>query len=359
MTIKIRKISKEDYQGIVDLYNKYFLNKIDFIDRKNLYDLNPLYANDRNKYTQGFIALENSNIIGHIAAIPLEFIINKKKITAYSTNALIAEDKYRLIAPILCKKFSNLDDVDFLINLTANHKASILFKNLGFKTFKNKKNYFNNYFIVNNKFLLNRIKNKLSFKNVFIYTISNLYIFFINFFINFYDTLFSLNKYKLEVSKSFEKINFDEKKDLTSNVNFIQVSSIKWHIWKYHKPKKNNNYVNLKINKNKLNVAQAILVFYPNLNKVRVSELYINNEVKISSIMVLIIKFIKKKNFDILEFKINSDLDNHFLKLFKITKNYKFNSNLYKINAKEKFDSNILKEFDNFVSYYSYGDKIV
>jgi len=359
MTIKFRKIEKDDYPEIVKLYNKYFQNKIDIDDRKNFYDFNPLIDLDKKKYCRGFIALKNDKIVGHIAAIPFEFNILDKKLMAYSSNSLITEEKYRLLAPILCKKFTSLSDADFLINLTASKQAHNLFKSFGFSNFNNKKNLFNSYYLTNNKFLKEKVKEKKNLTTIMNYIISIFYLILINFFIKIYYKVYTLNNYNINYDQRINDFDINNKINLTSNVNFLQISSQKWHFWRYHRHEKNGNYMHLNIKDENNNLADAILIFYPFSKKVRLSELYCKKNVNLTIILIILTKFIADKGYDLFEYKFNQNIKNIFLKIFTIKKKFSFNPNMYKIIKKEKFDNNIKIELDNFIAFYSNGDKIV
>ena len=360
MSIIIKEIEEKDYSQIVNLYNKYFTNQIEIQDRFNLHHLNPLVLPNKKKYSKGFVAFDERKIIGHIGAIPLEFNILGKRFTAYSTNSLVVDKNYRMIAPLLCKKFSNYKDVDFLINLTASQNASKLFQLFEFKKFDNLNNYSNNYFIINNKSFLNKFKKKFKFSFLFIYLCLFIYLKVFNVFLFLYTYLFSIKKIKF-MNLPLDKKNLIElKKNLTSNKNFTNIVSGDWHFWRYCRHNNNRNFSHLQIYRKKENViAEAILVSYPKENKIRISELYINDISVLSDIIIFLIMFSQKKGFDLLEFKINTNIANPLLNLFIFRKYLKFNPNLYKIVNIKKFDKDTKSQFDKFVSYFPLGDKIV
>ena len=116
-------------------------------------------------------------------------------------------------------------------------------------------------------------------------------------------------------------------------------------------------HLNIKDENN--NLADAILIFYPFSKKVRLSELYCKKNVNLTIILIILTKFIADKGYDLFEYKFNQNIKNIFLKIFTIKKKFSFNPNMYKIIKKEKFDNNIKIELDNFIAFYSNGDKIV
>jgi len=191
------------------------------------------------------------------------------------------------------------------------------------------------------------------------YIISIFYLILINFFIKIYYKVYTLNNYNINYDQRINDFDINNKINLTSNVNFLQISSQKWHFWRYHRHEKNGNYMHLNIKDENNNLADAILIFYPFSKKVRLSELYCKKNVNLTIILIILTKFIADKGYDLFEYKFNQNIKNIFLKIFTIKKKFSFNPNMYKIIKKEKFDNNIKIELDNFIAFYSNGDKIV
>ena len=359
MSIIFRKINENDYSKIVDLYNTYFETKIDSDDRKNFYDLNPLIKSNPQKFCKGFVATIGNKIVGHIASIPITFKILNKEFSAYSTNSLIVDNNYRLIAPILCKKFADLKDVDLLVNLTASKDASILFNKIGFKTFNKKENKTSNYLLLNNQYLLYNLKIKINLTNLTYFILSYFYLFFFNLFNIFCYFRFSLNKIKIKSSNKLNEVNFDFNENNSPNLNFEQINSKDWLLWKYYRHEKNGNFLCLNISEGHKKIAKVILINYPHKNKIRISEIFLLEKISLSKLLIILIIYLKNKKYDLVEYKFNTKIKNLFLKLFTVRKKYLFNPNMYKIINSDKFDNKMKIEFEKFICLFSNGDKIV
>jgi hypothetical protein len=122
--LRFREVSFADYECISALGSRYGLSTETKEEWSHLWANNPVYQAFPNWPMGWVFENENSEIVGHIASIPLLYELDNQRLIASASRAVVVDTPYRSYSFQLLSRFFHQKQVDLFLATTVNAQAT-------------------------------------------------------------------------------------------------------------------------------------------------------------------------------------------------------------------------------------------
>src|SRR5579863_8863969 len=127
-TVRFREFGFGDYERIATLSSQYGLGTETREEWAHLWANNPV-SRAVPDWPMGWVfENQNSEIVGHLASVPLLYELGEQRLIACASRALVVEPQYRSYSFQLLNQFFRQKEVDLFLATTVNASAVKLFE---------------------------------------------------------------------------------------------------------------------------------------------------------------------------------------------------------------------------------------
>lgn len=125
---RLRVAGFGDYQQLVKLGLPYGLGKEPYDEWAHLWQNNPIFQANKDWPMGWVLENEESQIVGHLANVPLAYRLGSQKLIAGASRAVMVDPRYRTYSFQLLNQFFRQKNVDLFLATTVNAQATKLYE---------------------------------------------------------------------------------------------------------------------------------------------------------------------------------------------------------------------------------------